>query len=218
MHASSNWSGLAVMVLLAALPLQTGCSFLLGTKQDPVRLYVLTAQPPAASSAAETPGLELGFGPVTLPGYLDRQGIVTRVAANRLEASRNDLWAEPLGVNFRDVLAQDLRFRLTGATIRSFPWSPNAKPALSVAVEVWRFEATESNTAELHARWTLKDDNDAGTFVSREATLTQRITGSGAEATVAALADAIATLSDEIAAEVAARTRTSPAKSRPTKR
>jgi len=206
MTESLRTSPRSLAALLVAAALLSGCSVLLGSRSDPPRLYVLTAEPPAAASAAVATDLILGLGPVNLPGYLDRKGIVTRVAANRLEASRNDLWAESLAANFKSVLEQDLRLRLPGVTIRSFPWGPSARPQLSVAVEVARFEATAAGTAELHARWTLADANDRTVLVSREAELSQPIaSGGGTEALVAALGQAIAALSEQIVAEVAAR-------------
>src|SRR5262245_29647809 len=103
---TSPCTALALLAVVALPPLLGGCASLVRSSSDPVRLYVLSLEPPAAAPESVPGSLTLGFGPVSLPGYLDRQGIVTRVAANRLESARNDLWAEPLGANLRDVLAQ----------------------------------------------------------------------------------------------------------------
>src|SRR5262245_16318090 len=102
----------ALVAALLALSLLGGCSVILGSRNDPPRLYVLTASPPAADGPTVPPDLSLGVGPVALPGYLDRRGLVTRVEANRVEAARNDLWAEPIGGAFKSVLEEDLRLRL----------------------------------------------------------------------------------------------------------
>ena len=200
-----------------ALSLLAGCATLLGVNRDPPRLYVLNAEPPASPATTTAASPSLGLGPVDLPAYLDRPGIVTRVAPNRLETSRNDLWAEAVAGSFKDVLAEDLRLRLPGTTIRPLPWNPSMRPALSVAVEVSRFEATSSGTAELYAVWTLRETEQLTVLASHEARISQPIASGGTEAAVAALGQAVGALSDEIAAEVtrhasalpAARRRTS---------
>lgn len=200
-------------VLALALP---GCSTLLGTRTDPPKLYVLTSEAPPGGASSAASGTQLGYGPITLPAYLERQGIVTRVAPTRLEASRNDLWAEPLSASFREVLGSDLRRRLTGVVLRPFPWGMS-KPDLGLVVDVTRFEATSSSEVELHARWSLRDVGAKSVLVNREALLTQPIAGGGTEAIVTAMSQAVGLLADEIAAEVA-RQVTAPAGRLPTKR
>lgn len=192
-----------VLALLAAL-LLPGCARILGVNQSAPRLFVLDAEPGAVASDASD--LVLGLGPVDLPAYLDRQGIVTRVAPNRLETSRMDLWAEPIAGAFRGVLAQDLRLRLPGLTIRPLPWLPSTRPRLAVAVAVSRFEVVSaSRSAELDATWSLRDPEQGTLLASREATIVQPVGGGGTEAEVATLGKAIGALADEIAAEVARR-------------
>jgi len=193
-----------------ALSLLAGCATLLGVNREPPRLYLLNAESPASPATTTAANPSLGLGPVDLPGYLDRQGIVTRVGPNRLETSHNDLWAESVVGNFKDVLAEDLRLRLPGTTIRPLPWSPSTRPALSVAVDVSRFEATSSGTAELYALWTLRETEQQTVVGSHEARISQPIASGGTEAAVAALGQAVAALSDEIAAEVARHTSAPP--------
>lgn len=189
-----------------ALSLLAGCATLLGVNKDRPRLYVLNAEPPASAGTTTAANLSLGLGPVDVPGYLDRPGIVTRVAPNRLESARNDLWAEPVVDNFKAVLAEDLRLRLPGTTIRPLPWSPSARPDLTVTVDVSRFEATASGTAELRALWTLRETEQRTVLASHEAQISQPIAGGGTEAAVAALGQALGALSDEISAEVTRHT------------
>lgn len=190
-----------------ALSLASGCSVILGTRNDPPRLYVLTPVAPAAGGQTLGGNLALGVGPVNLPGYLDRRGLVTRVEANRVEASRNDLWAEPVGGAFKSVLEQDLRLRLPDVVIRSFPWNQHATPDLAVAVEVTRFEATNAGGVELSARWTVRRPGERAVLTERDSAIVLPVPGGDADAMVSALSEAIGRLSDEIAAEVALRAR-----------
>lgn len=209
----------AAIPLLAAalLALASGCSVLLGNRSEPPRLYVLSAEP-AATTHTVPPSTLLGFGPVDLPGYLDRRGIVTRVAPNRLEATRNDLWAEPLGTNFKNVLEQDLRSRLPGVPIRSFPWPQGATPSLAIAIEVTRFEATAAGTVELQARWVLRSPRETAVHGSHDTALVEPIGGATSEDVVAALSRALGALADQIAValadQAAADARSAPARAR----
>jgi len=198
-----------IAAVAIALSLLSGCSVILGTRNDPPRLYVLTPTAPAAGGQAIGGNLALGVGPVDLPGYLDRRGLVTRVETNRVESSRNDLWAEPVGGAFKSVLEQDLRLRLPDVVIRSFPWNQHATPDLAVAVAVTRFEATGAGTVELSARWTVRRPGERAVLVERDSAIVLPIAGGDAhaDAMVSALSEALGGLADEIAGEVASRAR-----------
>jgi uncharacterized lipoprotein YmbA len=187
----------ARVVASVVLLLCAGCSYLLGTNRQPPKLFVLSATPTTTTQKLP-PGMILGLGPVDLPGYLDRRGIVRRIAPNQLEASVNDVWAEPLGTNFKAVLEQNLRLRIPGVPIRTFPWTQGATPMLAVGVEVVQFEATPAGTVELLARWALRRPRAGGVIVSRDSA------GPGTEAVVAAMSSLLGSLSDQIAAEIAA--------------
>jgi uncharacterized lipoprotein YmbA len=208
MHArSSRLPRAALAAALLVLSLGGGCSVLLGSRNDPPRLYVLTSTPPAGATPAMPSGLSLGVGPVALPGYLDRRGLVTRVEANRVEAARNDLWAEPIGGAFKSVLEEDLRLRLPDTVLRGFPWPQGATPDVAVAIDVTRFEATSTGTVELKARWTLRLPHKRTVLVERDSSIVLPVAGTESEAMVAALSEALGRLADEIAAEVAVRAR-----------
>lgn len=191
----------ALLLLLVPL-LVGGCSYLLGVRTEQPKLFVLSTTP-ADGTHPLPPSFALGFGPVDLPGYLDRRGIVRRIDPNRLEESRTDLWAEPLGAGFKSVLEQNLRLRLPGTPIRTFPWPMASQPDLAVAVEVSRFEPGAGNTVELNARWSVRSPRDGAVVAERDATLTETVSGPGTEDVVAAMSRAAGELSDEIARAVA---------------
>lgn len=196
---------LRALLLLPALSLMAGCSYLLGVRTEPPRLYVLSTTP-ADGTHALPPQTVLGFGPVDLPAYLDRRGIVRRVDANRLEESRTDLWAEPLGAGVKSVLEQNLRLRLPGVPIRTFPWPMASLPDLAVAIEVSRFELGSGEAVELNARWSVRSPRDGTVLVDRDAALVEPVSGPGTEDAVAAMSRAAGELSDAIARAVAAAT------------
>lgn len=78
------------LALLAVL--LTACG-----RSAPTHFYLLdSGQPPLTADAL--PAISLGIAPVSVPDYLDRNGLVRRSDGQaRLEVSELDIWAEPLG-------------------------------------------------------------------------------------------------------------------------
>lgn len=197
--------GLLICLLVSFIPV--GCSFL-DPKPDPSRFFALASLPPTGQRAQDTAGtnaLALGIGPVKLPGYLDRQGIVTRVSQNRFAVAENDRWAEPLEESFSRVLSQNLSILLQTDRIVVYPWERNQRPTYQVQVEVLRFEPNAEQVVELWARWNIMDDAKK-TISVKESYLTQPARDKSTEASVAALSEVVGGLSKEIAAAIRALT------------
>ena len=175
-------------------------------KPDPSRFFTLSALPPlapdAAKSPSELPGISLGIGPVTLPGYLDRQEIVIRVAQNQISLAENDLWAEPLEENFSRVLSQNVAAILRVDRVNAYPWAVDKKPVYQVEVEVLRFEANTAQEAQLSARWTVRHSGKKDSVRYRETRLSRPAKARSTEASVAALSEALSDLSREIATAI----------------
>jgi uncharacterized lipoprotein YmbA len=204
---------LRALVLLLVPLLAGGCSYLLGARTEPPRLYVLSVTQ-ADGTHALPPTTVLGFGPVDLPAYLDRRGLVQRIDPNRIEESRTDLWAEPLGAGFRTTVEQNLRLRLPGVPIRAFPWPIANQPDLAVSVEVSRFERTPGDAVELNARFAVRDPRAGTVLADRDVVLVEPVTVANPESAVAAMSRAAGALSDRIAAEVAQQADARPARRR----
>jgi uncharacterized lipoprotein YmbA len=115
----------------------TSCS--LNPKPDPTRYYVITAMPddpglrsaagvggenaePARGEAEAPRGQTIGVGPVSLPSYLGRTRMVTRVTDNELRFAETERWAEPLGDAFLSALGRDVGFLLQADEILLYPW------------------------------------------------------------------------------------------------
>jgi uncharacterized lipoprotein YmbA len=195
-----SWKALPLTLLLLCL-IPAGCASL-GPKPDPSRFFSLTSLPRAgqrAQDAAGTNALVLGIGPVKLPGYLDREEIVTRVSQNRFAVAENDRWAEPLTENFSRVLSQNLSILLKTDRIVAFPWERTQQPIYQVQVEVLRFEPNSEQVVELWARWRITD-NTKKTLSVKESYLTRPAKDKSTEASVAALSEVVGILSHEITA------------------
>ena len=193
---------LGVLILLVCF-ISAGCSFL-EVKPDPSRFFALTSLPrtgQTAQDAAGTNALVLGIGPIKFPGYLDRQQFVTRISQNRFAVAENDRWAEPLDENFSRVLSQNLSILLQTDRIVPYPWLRSQQPTYQVQVEVLRFEPNAEQVVELWARWLILDDARK-TIGLKESHLTKPMRDKSTEASVAALSEAVADLSRDIASVI----------------
>ena len=182
--------------------LLAGCGSF-SAQPDPSRFFTLSVLSQAEESAgtrpATSPGISLGIGPVSLPGYLDRQEIVTRVAQNQVNLAENDRWAEPLEENFTRVLSQNVAAILRAERINAYPWPIDKKPVYQVDVEVLRFETNTAQQAQLSARWAVRNTGKKDLISYRETRLSRPAKARSTEAAVAALSEVLGDFSREIA-------------------
>ena len=205
-NSAANFLERTLVLVLLGLSL-AGCGSF-SPRPDPSRFFTLTAiaQPaaPAAKESSNAGGISLGIGPIRLPGYLDRQEIVTRVSPNRMDLSEYDRWAEPLETNFNRVLAQNLAVLLNTDQLVSYPWEMNRRPAYQVEVEVLHFETNVGGDVEMSARWTVLDPNKKIRLKSGETVLTRQPAAKSTDASVAALSETLGDLSRAIANAISA--------------
>jgi len=193
---------------LVLIGLYSGGCGTFSPRPDSSRFFTLTAiaQPGSVTTRASSnpAGVSIGIGPIRLPGYLDRQEIVTRVSQNRIDLSEYDRWAERLETNFTRVLAQNLSVLLNTDQLVFYPWELNRKPNYQVTIEMLRFESNTRGEVQLSARWEILDTNKRTQLQAGESGITRQPTAQSTDASVAALSDALGDLSREIANAVSA--------------
>jgi uncharacterized lipoprotein YmbA len=185
--------------LLVLLPVFVAACSILEPKPDNTRNYLLS---PEAIAPGRARDVSLAVGPITLPPYLDRAELVTRVRSHRVEILSNHRWAEPLDVNFARVFTTNLSAAVGTDRIVEFPWLIEPKVDYRVTVDVERFETTSEGFAVLQARWSLSRGVKGELARSKLASIQVPIEGSTTEDAVAALSRAVAQLAEEIAREV----------------
>jgi hypothetical protein len=172
-----------------------GCG--ITSESAPTYYYLLDPIDPAAEREAGG-AVRLALEPVEIPGYLDRQALVTRGTSNELEVASFHQWAEPLNANITRVLAENLRLLLEQTDVVQLPSRTGGFNA-ELQVEFVRFERTAEGPVTLVARWVVLDGRSQQELASRRAVVTQAPEGTGPEATVAAMDRALAQLSRRIA-------------------
>jgi uncharacterized lipoprotein YmbA len=182
----------------------TGCLSSFTTPQpDRTRYYTLTAK--VEPDSGGNPGLDdisLGIGPVRIPGYLDRDPLVTRVSESRFDVSDNDRWIEPLDNSVARILAQDLYAQLKSDRIFTYPWPSGRFITHQIDIEVLRFEATAANEAQLSVRWAVIETATKQMLASKTTFVKRPIQGATKDAAVDALSLTLADFSREIASTI----------------
>ena len=169
----------------------------LPSESAPTYYYLLDPIEPAAEREAGG-AVRLALEPVEIPGYLDRQALVTRGTSNELEVASFHQWAEPLNANVTRVLAENLRLLLEQTDVVQLP-SRIAGFNAELQVELVRFERAADGPVTLVARWVVLDARNQQELASRRAVVNETLDGDGPEATVAAMDRALAQLSRRIA-------------------
>lgn len=111
---------------------------------------------------------------VDIPGYLDRNAIVTREAGGvRLNLAEFHNWAENLSGGMQRVLAEVLTPPLLERGVLLQPLDDDVRGPMQIFVQVQRFDGILGGEVVLDVRWTLRDADDKsvarGAFVEKEA-------------------------------------------------
>ncbi|HXK22136.1 MAG TPA: PqiC family protein [Myxococcota bacterium] len=190
-----------VFALAASAALMAACR--LPRESPSPRFWVLT---PMEGSVSDGPiQRTVGVGPVLLPAYLDRAAVVTR-AGPRLDVASFDLWGQPLSENVTAVLGRNLEIQLPGTAVQLFPWTvAPSELDRRVTVQVSRFEADADGSVHLDASWELRRGSGAKLLASGRAAIREPVAGDrGVAETTPAMSRALAELSRQIAAQLAA--------------
>lgn len=198
MPRSFGW--MAAIALIAAPLLLSGCS-----ESKPSRFFVLT--PLAATTDTGGRGPALGVGPVVIPQYLDRPEIVTRSSDNQLQLAEFDQWGGRIGDNITRALAENLSGILKTDRVSIFPWTDSSALTDQISVDITQFERDPSGAVTLTAFWNIADAQSGKILVNGRSNIQKPVgaTSAGADAyaaIAAAMSEALASLSQEIAAAI----------------
>jgi len=177
--------------LVGASVLLAGC---LSPKQDPTRFYVLSTSDASQVDAAwdDRPGsIDVGVGPFTMPGYLDRPQFVRRVGPNEVTPVEAARWAETLSEGFERVLAEDLDALLPMARVHAHPWRSSTRAQWIISGYVTKFETDESGEAVLDVTWRVLGPDRTPTKVGARSVLRSQGTGQSVDAEVATMSDVL---------------------------
>jgi uncharacterized lipoprotein YmbA len=186
------------MAMAAASVVAAGCG-----SSPPLRYYTLTEVPATARLSAADDVVPIRLDRVTIPTELDRSQLVRRIDATRLQIIDGERWAAPLEDTIRRVLSDDLASRLPPNMVAN-PNEPTiGEKRQSLSVDISEFYGDATCAVTLRAAWVLKQPYSQSSRGTEEARIPASGNCSGAGAVPTAMSEALAQLSDRIAAAVA---------------
>jgi uncharacterized lipoprotein YmbA len=181
-----------------------GCS-VLGPLPDRSRYYTVTSVAPPETapldSPAAPPARVYGLGPITVPAYLDRPEVATRVSPTELTYSHTARWAEPLVATVSTALLGDLSARLPNDRVLAYRWAGGEQVDYQIMVYMQRFEPDALGNTLVTAQWLITDPRGREHLVIRDTNIIHPH-GPGDADPAAALSATLGALSDEIALEL----------------
>jgi uncharacterized lipoprotein YmbA len=193
---------LLIACLLAAV--LSGCF----GQNRPIEFYTLAPLPRPAAGPSGAPGTIIAVYPAVLPASIDRPQIVARSDENQIVLSEFNRWGGALKDEISRTLVENLSILL--AERRASVMSDNLAldPRYLVAVTYNRFDGRLGDSVWLNATWTVRDQKEKRIIAVKTSVLQEKVTGPGYAELVSAQSRALAALSREIAAELAAALRT----------
>jgi uncharacterized protein len=167
----------------------------------PSTFYMLRSmESPQESLSAETgdKSVSLLLGPISLPGYLDRNQMVTVSGKNQVDLDEFNRWAESLRESFYRVLLEDLSFLLKTPQVYRYDRSGEEDVDCQVSIDVTRFDCAPEGDAVLTAFWSLRRKEGDTPGVMRKSVFRAPVSGTGFPGVVDAQNQTLTAFSREI--------------------
>lgn len=143
-----------IMLLLAAISL-CACA-----RSSPTNYYLLESSL-GPLQANNVPARTLRVAQVEVPGYLNRNNIVSRVdGQTRLILAEFHLWAEPVSAGVRRVVEEILTRPMLDAGVYVLPAGTASGGDYVLLLDVQRLDGNFNEKAVLECHWTLLDANE----------------------------------------------------------
>lgn len=198
MRLVDRWTILPALLIVLSL---AGC----GATSQPPKFYLLNALSSSNQDIGKVPAkLAIGIGPITIPEYVDRQQIVTRISDHELNLAEFHKWAEPLKDNVPQVLAENLSELLDTDQIATYPWKRNTSIDYQVTVDITRFDTAPDGKAHLIARWHIFAEDTRTVLGHKKSHFKTAVQGTDYVAIVSALNHTISGLSRAVAKSIIA--------------
>lgn len=122
--------------------------------EDSTVNHVLDAAVPERAVTGSSPAIAIARP--SLPGYLDRQQLVSRSADGRIMMNSNHLWAEPLDAGISRVTAINLGRLTNSLNIQPVETFVTMDYDLLLEIRVSRFEPDAGGDLVLECTWKLQ--------------------------------------------------------------
>ena len=192
---------ISLLCVFSLALLMAGC----GGKSPSVSYYSLTSldQASLGTEAMNMSDVSLGIGPVTVPEYLKKAQIATRLGdGNRYQFDEFHRWAGIIEKDIASAIGNNMGSLLDSDRIAFFPWMHYFKPQYRVVIEIIQFDSDLNNDAVLSSRWSVADGSGENILASGKSDFRRTLENPSYDALVDAERLLLADLSREIAQEI----------------
>jgi len=140
---TKQWTNPAILLLTLVL---AGCG------STPSSNYYVLSKGDLPLPTTREPSL--GIGPVEIPEYLNRNGLVYRRDSHQLQIAQFERWAEPLDEGIARIVGLNLAGLLDTQSLRTYPWHSLHAPQYGVKLKVMSLDA-DLQHASLVVEWLL---------------------------------------------------------------
>jgi uncharacterized lipoprotein YmbA len=169
---------------------------LAGCASAPTHYFRLAVIPGAV---LQGPDIKIGVRSVSIPGYLDQDGIAKPGSDVAFSTFPNDVWAEPLGAMLQDVTVQELIQRLPAAIVLSNSGAIAAAADILIEMNVLRFDPDSSGKIILVVQFALKSGRDYQPFLVQTLTRSAQPAAPDAASIAATMSTLWADVIDQLA-------------------
>lgn len=142
-----------LLTLLAAPLLLVSCSILEPVEDTSVH-HLLNPIVPERTVTGSSPAVAIA--PPALPGYLDRQQLVSRTGVGEIQMNPSQLWAEPLDAGIARVTAANLGRLTNSLNIQPVDRFVSMDYQTLLELRIDRFEPDAGNVLILKCTWKLQ--------------------------------------------------------------
>ena len=159
---------------LKAFVFIVACLWTLGcATSPPTEFYLLSPLTPAASDAKTVSAQDqhpktIRVDGVVVPGYLDRDEIVTRISENQIHLADLNQWGEPLRNGLTNILALNLSRLLPSENFAVFAFKCPSDENYQIIVEIIQMDGSLNGDVHLMAQWSIVESEKGNILVTRE--------------------------------------------------
>ena len=171
----------------------------------PTQFYLLSPLPAPSLDAGDTQDRQptiIRVDAVVIPGYLDRDEIVTRVNKNEIHLADFNQWGEPLRNNFTNILALNLSRLLPAKGFAIFPFKCPSPVDYQISVEIVQMDGSLGGDVHLTAQWSILQGKEDNIMVTRKSRFKASKAPTDYGELVAAQSSLVEALSREIAESI----------------
>jgi uncharacterized protein len=187
------------------LMLWSGCLVCLAacSSSPPLHYYTLSEVAGSGQSTVASGTTALRLDRVTVPAELDRDQLIRRIDATRLQVLDGDRWAAPLEDSIRRVLSNDLAARLPPGLVVDPNDPATGEKRQSLSIDIQDYYGDAACAVTLRAAWVLKPADGPTSRGKEDIRIPGGADCAGPAALPPAMSQALGQLGDRIAAAVA---------------